>query len=261
VLWQSDTLDIAAPHTSVSAMRERLLATGQHRAARLVSKIPAKGDRPDAAWIERATLAVHYELAALGAFLQVPHAMAATLAPLVARVREQANDQAIRVVDIGCGIGANLRHLAALSSLGPGVELVGIDSNPVVVDAAMALAQRENLNVTFRLGNAASLAQESEHPDRTLFISSGLLHHIGPAKLGEFFARHGELRLAAFAHFDVRPGFWARAGGWALHLTRMREPISRHEGLAGSYRGGGGAGRGLIPRPDQSLRPVVGVRL
>jgi hypothetical protein len=50
------------------------------------------------------------------------------------------------------------------------------------------------------------------------------------------FAAHEALDVSAFAHFDVDPSRWATAGAWVFHQARMREPISRHDGVLSARR-------------------------
>ena len=98
--------------------------------------------------------------------------------------------------------------------------------------------------------------------------------------LAGFFDLTADTGVAAFAHFDVNPGLWADVGAWVLHHTRMREPISRHDGTMSMKRAfssqdllahasAGTAGRyhlrcdsvtNLYPRPEQIVRPVMGLR-
>lgn len=117
-------------------------------------------------------------------------------------------------------------------------------------------------------------------PDRTILVSSAVLHHLGRDKIATFFSHTASTRVAAFAHFDVSPGVWANLGGWVLHHTRMREPISRHDGTMSMRRAfsstellehaaAGTAGTytlrcdtitNLYPRPEQIVRPIIGLR-
>ncbi|WP_062526530.1 class I SAM-dependent methyltransferase [Demequina rhizosphaerae] len=260
--------------------RGLLAERGQHRGARLVDALPAREDGTlDEDAVDQVLLAVHLELARLSEFVHVPQAMAHSLAPIIARLRDRAGGT-IRVVDVGCGLGFDTRVLAASGALGADVEFVGLDLNALLVDAADRLARAESIDVRFLHGDALDPCLAIEDPDRTLMISSGLLHHLGRDALPAFFARHAELGVAGFAHFDPSPGFWTDVGAWTLHRTRMREPISRHDGavsmrralpsrdlLAVAREGAGDAFDlacdevpRLYPQPDRIVRPVVGHR-
>jgi hypothetical protein len=60
-----------------------------------------------------------------------------------------------------------------------------------------------------------------------------------PTRIGTFYAALAAicaLGIAAFAHFDVNPGFWSTYGGWVLHQVRMRSPVSRHDGTMSMTR-------------------------
>jgi hypothetical protein len=39
-----------------------------------------------------------------------------------------------------------------------------------------------------------------------------------------------------FAHWDISPGPWATAGAWMFHQARMREAVSRHDGVMSARR-------------------------
>ena len=253
---------------------------GQHQAARLIEDLPTRRDGTmEETAVDEVFLAVHLELARLSEFVHVPQGMAASLEPIVARLREEAGGT-IRVVDVGCGIGFDTRVLAATRALGPDVEFVGLDFNSLLVDAAARLAKAEDIPVRFVHGDALDPSLAIDDPERTVMISSGVLHHIGPDSLGDFFARHGALGVAGFAHFDPSPGLWTDAGAWMLHRTRMREPISRHDGSM-SMRRALSADALLetatahlgedyeltcedvsrwVPQPEKIIRPIVGRR-
>ncbi|MDN4479652.1 class I SAM-dependent methyltransferase [Demequina muriae] len=260
--------------------RAKLEDRGQQRAARMLDGLPVRKDGTlEEVPVDQVFLAVHLELARLSEFVHVPQRMASSLAPIVAQLRDDAGGT-IRVVDVGCGIGFDTRVLAATRALGPDVEFVGLDFNSLLVDAAARLARAEDIPVRFIHGDALDPSLAIDDPARTLMISSGVLHHIGRDSLGDFFARHGDLGVAGFAHFDPSPGFWTHAGAWMLHRTRMREPISRHDGSMSMRRAlsaqelldSATARIGddyeltcedvsrYIPQPEKIVRPIVGRR-
>lgn len=279
VLWRidPDTRE-RAPVIRDDAV-ERLRASHQNRAASEVERLPHHGGVISADAIDQVFLAVHFELARLSEYLHVPHRMASVLRPLVQGVREAAGDGVVQVIDVGCGIGLDMRALAAHQALGPGVEYVGIDFNSLLVDAARRLARDEHIAARFVVGDAFEVRAAITHPERTVMVSQGVLHHLGRDRLPEFFAQHGELSVAAFAHLDVSPGFWSTFGGWVLHQVRMRHPVSRHdgtmsmkraldsdsllslarEGLGTTYDLTCESRRSLMPAPHEALRPITGV--
>lgn len=280
VLWDSEMPSGERLPVNKADARAQLADRGQQKAARLVDEVPARRDgtlEEDA--VDQIFLAVHLELARLSEFVHVPQRMAASLEPIVSRLRDEEGGT-IRVVDVGCGIGFDTRVLAATQALGPDVEFVGLDFNSLLVDAAARLARAEDIPARFIHGDALDPSLAIEDPSRTLMISSGVLHHIGSESLGDFFARHGELGVAGFAHFDPSPGFWADAGGWMLHQTRMREPVSRHDGTTSMRRAftadqlletaGERIGDSyelacedvskLVPQPEKIVRPITGMR-
>lgn len=278
VLWATDPDGGRLPVRRDDAAG-RLRASDQPRAAALVDALPARGGVLDEDAVDDAFLAVHLELARLSEFVHVPQRMAQSLRPIVDRLRE-SGDGPVRVVDLGCGIGYDTRILAATRALGAGVEYVGLDFNGLLVEAARRLAALEDIPVTFLTGDALDPELSMEDPDRTIVVSSGVLHHLGRDRLPRLFAQTARARVAAFAHFDVNPGLWADVGAWVLHRTRMREPISRHDGAMSMKRAftaadllrvaAAGTGGGyhlrcdtvtnLYPRPEQIVRPIMGLR-
>lgn len=279
VLWRRDPATGQRLPIRAADAAAQLRANGQERGARLVERIPHVDGVCDEPTLDAIFLAVHYELARLSEYLQVPHRMAADIAPLIATVRDRAGPGPVHIVDVGCGIGLDIRWMAATGVHGPGVEYVGVDLNALLIEAATRLATNEAIPATFVVGDAFDIAATVADPDRTIMVSQGLLHHLGVNRLTEFFTRHREARVAAFAHFDVHPGPWSRMGGQVLHRIRMREPVSRHDGnlslrralsakqlLAHAHAGVDGDYSldcadlaQWLPTPHRALRPIVGV--
>lgn len=177
------------------------------------------------------------------------------------------------------GLGYALRWLAASDALGRGVELVGLDLNGTLIDAARALGEREGLGVEFIQGDAVALQGVVTAPDRTVVISSGLLHHLRGEALPEFFRGQHDLAVFAFCHWDPAPGALSTIGTWMFHRARMREPLSRHDGVmsvrrahpavtllaaarsaAPGYQLSCADTHAWSPMLTERLRPIVGVR-
>jgi SAM-dependent methyltransferase len=253
-----------------------LLSYGQGRAARIVSRMPAAEGVFDPGYLDALGLRVHCELLRLSEELQFGRRVEALLKPITAGLRT-AGGGAIRVVDLGCGLGYLLRSLAASSGLGPDVELVGVDFNPVLITRARDLAAQEGLACRFVRGDALHPHAAVEEAGRTIVISSGLMHHIPPEALTGFFASQARLGVVAFAHWDIAPCLWSTVGAWVFHRARMREPISRHDGVMSARRAHAAAtlltaaragapaysarvleGPRWHPRALDVLRPIVG---
>ncbi|GAA4452547.1 methyltransferase domain-containing protein [Phytohabitans houttuyneae] len=251
-------------------------AAGQRRAARLVRRMPARDGLLDPAAVDALLLRVHYELQRLEEELQLGRRIAQTVAPWV---RDLGGGRPVRVVDVGCGLGYVLRWLAAHRPLGPDVELVGVDLNRHLVAHAADLAAAEGLPCRFVAGDAFAPGVAVDGGTPCVMVSSGLLHHLPAGALPSFFAAQNRLGVAAFAHWDVRPGPWSTLGAWVLHAARMREPVSRHDGVlsvrrahpaaalleaaragAPGYEVACADGPAWLPRPLDVLRPVTGVR-
>src|SRR6478735_1954722 len=167
---------------------ERLRASGQERAARIVSRLPVtEGDVLDMRHVDALGIRVHAELQRLAEELLLWRRVRATLAPLLVDLRHRASVAAasgesvprpLRIVDVGCGLGYVVRALAARGDLGADVELVGVDLNPVLVGEARRLAQVEGLAARFVVGDALDPGVAVDDGAITLVISTGLLHHL-----------------------------------------------------------------------------------
>jgi SAM-dependent methyltransferase len=190
----------------------QLAERGQRRAARIVSRMPSPEGVLDPEYLDALGVRVHCELLRLSEELQFGRRIAAQLTPMVARLRT-APGGVIRVVDVGCGLGYALRFFAAGSDLGPDVQLVGLDLNPALVARARALAAQEGLACEFICGNAFDPPVAVRDPSSTIFISSGLMHHIPGQALADFFAAQARIGVAAFAHWDITPCMLSTLGG------------------------------------------------
>ncbi|WP_299441459.1 class I SAM-dependent methyltransferase [uncultured Phycicoccus sp.] len=234
LLWRIDEAGRRLP-VRRSEVVERLLASGQRKAARTVARMPARDDVLDDEWVDALGIRVHCELQRLVEELQFPRRVAALLAPLLDDLRAGGGGP-VRVVDLGCGLGYVVRSLAHRGLLGPGVELVGVDLNPVLVAEADRLARAEELDCRFVHGDALRPGVAVDDPARTVVISSGVLHHLSPESLTALARAEAALGLAAWAHWDIAPCGWSTLGAWIFHQARMREPVSRHDGVLSARR-------------------------
>lgn len=277
LLWSVDSDGAAVPVAKADVV-DRLRVLGQHRAARIVSAIPAAEGILDPGYVDALGVRVHCELQRLGEELQFGRRVAALLCPVVDAIRRRGAGP-VRVVDVGCGLGYVVRAMASSSALGPDVELVGVDLNPVLIAEARRLAGREGLACSFAQGDAFRPGLAIRDGACSIIISSGLLHHLPEPGLAEFFAAQSRLGVAAFAHWDIAPCLWSTIGAWVFHRARMREPVSRHDGVLSARRsytasvleaaartGAPGydvqvlEGSHWHPRALDVLRPVVGIR-
>lgn len=235
LLWPVDAAGERLPVAKAEVLA-RLAAAGQRRAVRIVARMPAADGLLEASYVDALGLRVHCELQRLSEELQMGRRVAALLLPIINSLRDSARGEPIRVVDVGCGLGYVVRWLAATSALGDGVELVGVDLNSALIGQAARLANRESLSCRFVRGDALELGVAVERGDRTVVMSTGLLHHLPGPELMDFFGAHDRLEAAAFAHWDIAPCAFATLGAWMLHQTRMREPVSRHDGVLSARR-------------------------
>jgi len=70
------------------------------------------------------------------------------------------NPAGLRVLDLGCGEGYMARRLA-----GMGAQVVGIDINPDMIDAAIEAEDRDPLGITYRAGSAYDLSWRAAYFD------------------------------------------------------------------------------------------------
>jgi len=236
LLWSCDPGTGARLPVRLDDVLATLTATGQRRAARVAEGLPTRGGYLDEAAVDALLLRVHAELQRLEEELQLPRRLAETLQAWSRPLLAACPEVPVRVVDVGCGLGYALRWLAAHQVLGPQVELVGVDLNTTLVDRASALAEAEGLDCRFEAGDAFTPGFAVQDPARTMVVSSGLVHHLSPAELVSFFAAQQALEVDAFAHFDIEPSRWATVGAWVFHRARMRERVSRHDGVLSARR-------------------------
>lgn len=278
LLWSFDGSGARGP-VDRAAVASLLRSRGQRGAARIVSRLQAGSDGSlDPAAVDALGLRVHYELQRLGEELQLWRRVAALVGDLLARLRLDDGGP-VRLVDVGCGTGHVLRAIAANAALPAYVELVGVDLNRVLVAEAERLARTEDLGCRFVAGDAFAEGGAVADGPRTIVISTGVLHHLGPDELVAFFGSHAARRVAAFAHWDIAPCLWSTLGAWVFHRARMREPVSRHDGVLSARRahpapalleaarqGAPGYPCAVVEGPRwhppavDVLRPVVGVR-
>jgi SAM-dependent methyltransferase len=229
VAYDPDTLERRPVRRSeVVAELER---AGDRAGARIAAGLPARDDVLEADEVDALLLRAHAELQRLSEEMRQGHRVRMVLAPVLDTLRERGAPRPLRVVDVGCGPGFVVRWLAARGALGDDVELVGCDYNRAFVEAAGAAAREEGLRCRFLVANAFTLAEPA-----TVFLSTGVVHHFRGADLTSFFARQAAAGAAAFLHFDIKPTYLAGIGAWVFHQARMREALSRHDGVLSALR-------------------------
>ena len=209
---------------------ERFRAEGNARAARIVEAMPAQGGVLDPDAVDRLLVTVHAEMQRISEEFEHGRRAAELLASLLLALREAGEPAPLRIVDVGCGTGYVIRWLAAHAGFHD-VELVGVDYNAALVTKAQRLAALKGLRCRFAVANAFRLAEPA-----TVFLSTGVLHHFRGDALVRFFAFHELDTARAFAHFDFQPGLLASFGSWLFHAVRMRQPLSKHDGVLSAVR-------------------------
>ncbi|MEU3455108.1 class I SAM-dependent methyltransferase [Micromonospora sp. NPDC006766] len=247
-----------------------LRTAGDRRGARIAAALPHHDGMLDENAVERLLVRTHTELQRLNEELRIAEQLAELLGPLLTAVARDGERPL--VVDVGCGIGYAIRWLAVSGVLGD-VELCGVDLNAALVAEANRLAAAEGLSCQFVHGDAFALPGPA-----TVYISTGVLHHLRGGDLGAFFRAQAEAGAQAYCHFDIAATRLAPLGAWVFHRARMREPLGRHDGVASARRAhadheliaAARSAPNLVPllyRPLRhsnpfcaSIRPVIGVR-
>jgi SAM-dependent methyltransferase len=229
ISFDPETLE-RKPVTKAEVIRE-FISLGNETAARIVEKIPERGGTLDPDTVDRLLITAHCELQRMSEEFQHGQRVAELLMPLLNALRSSGIEKPIRIVDIGCGTGFVVRWLVANGSLGKDVELIGADYNAALIREAKRLAEIERLPCSFVVANAFRL----DHP-AAIYISTGILHHFRGQGLIELFKQHNREETRAFVHFDFQPSPLAPLGSWLFHAVRMREPLSRHDGVLSAVR-------------------------
>ena len=202
------------------------------KAARVVERLPAINGILDPIAVDRTMLAVHWEMQRLAEEFYHGSRFYKILRVIVAVLRSNGFAGAIRIVDVGCGIGYTTRWLAAHTSFTKeGVELTGVDLNATLVKEATRLAKAESLPCRFFHGDAFSSDLAGQ-----IYISTGVLHHFRGDDLCAFLGCHDRPATQAFIHYDFQPWLLAPFGSWFFHIIRMRTGIARHDGVISTAR-------------------------
>ena len=211
---------------------DKLRANGQHQAASIVQQMPDSDGVIDQDYADELLVRVHCEMQRLSEEFQHGRRVLQLLQPMLRALAEQGAQAPYRIVDIGCGTGYVMRWLAMhVHEFEQDVELIGVDFNRGLIDEAKRLSEQEHLQCRFEVTNAFKMERPA-----TLFLSTGVVHHFRGQGLADFFAQHDQPETLGFAHFDFQPTIFARPGAWLFHFIRMREPLSKHDGVVSARR-------------------------
>ncbi len=218
------------PVLKAEALAQLKAAGASRKALRIVEALPERDGVLDPQHVDGVLLRSHGELQRLSEEFTQGNRVAAILGMLIDVLRKAGLPEPYRVVDIGCGTGYVLRHLAARRAL-PGVRLIGADYNAALISLASALAREESLDCEFHVGNAFALAEPA-----TVYVSTGVIHHFRAQALDALFAAQAKAGPEAFVHFDIQHSPVAALGAWIFHQARMREPLAVHDGVMSAAR-------------------------
>ncbi len=195
-----------------------------------MGQLPTVDGWLDDAYVDRLMVTVHGEIQRLSEEFRHGARVWAQVEPILVTLRRSGVPPPYRVVDVGCGTGYVIRWLADHTNE-PDVELVGVDLNPALIDAARSLADVESLECRFEAADAFALDEPA-----TILISTGVMHHFRGVDLDRFFAAHENGPAVAFVHIDFQPSPIAPMGAWLFHRTRMRLALARHDGIRSAQR-------------------------
>ena len=202
------------------------------QAFRAVEPLSAPNGFLDPCEIDCLFLTIHWEMQRLSEEFYHGPRVAEVLRAAIATIRADGFSGPLRVVDVGCGIGYNIRWLAAHTTLpSERVELTGVDLNSGLIHEANRLSAAEHLPCRFIHGDAFC----SDHSGQ-IYISTGVIHHFRGEALLEFLRRHQRPETQAFLHFDFQPWLLAPYGAWFFHFLRMRTRVARHDGVLSAAR-------------------------
>lgn len=214
-----------------STLMQQFASLGNRAAIKIIEKIPERGGALEPEAVDKLLIAAHCEIQRISEEFQHGRRAAELLKPILKALRQGGVQRKIRIVDIGCGTGFVLRWLAAHNALDDEIELIGADFNAALIEEAEKLAATENLNCKFVVANAFRLNQPAD-----IYLSTGILHHFRDESLTELFRQQNRAETCAFVHFDFCNSPFAPLGAWLFHAVRMREPLSKHDGVLSAVR-------------------------
>lgn len=147
----------------------------------------------------------------------------------------------LRVLDVGCGSGDYLVHLARRAdALGCTLDLVGLDANPVTVGHARAhldatLSPRLRAWTSVRVGDAQALSDADDAFD--VVHAALFLHHFhGPAAARLLAELHRVAHRGLIVN-DLHRHLAAYLGIWSLSRLLRMAPMVQHDAPLSVQRG------------------------
>jgi SAM-dependent methyltransferase len=156
---------------------------------------------------------------------------------MIEAARLTRHGKPVRVLDVGAGNGTLLFAIEkwAQKRRIP-VELSGLDHSEVAIEDAKRTAASEGHRVSFRLGDARSLAHVADG-GVDVALTTFMLHHLPPGDVARVLSELDRVAAFDFFAFDLRRNLPALSALWAvLHVGGFEAP-SRHDSLASVRRG------------------------
>ena len=141
--------------------------------------------------------------------------------------------EGMRVLDVGCGTGAQLERYQRA-----GCQISGLDSSPAMLRRARA---RLGAGVDLQLASAESLPYPDKEFD--LILASLMLHELQPTvrdavvvEINRVLAPNGRILVT-----DFHPGPWTVPKGWLYRgIGVVAEMIARHRDRSAAFLAAGG---------------------
>lgn len=147
----------------------------------------------------------------------------------------------LRLLDLGCGSGDYLSHLARRSKqLGCTLDLIGVDANPVTVGHARAhldteLAPPLRNQVRVEVDDALALSYE---PGAFHVVHAALfLHHFHGSSAVQLLSEMQRVARLGLVVNDLHRHRLAYVGIWALSRALCLSPMVQHDGPVSVCRG------------------------
>lgn len=143
-----------------------------------------------------------------------------------------------RLVDVGCGRGDTLIHLAQFAASRQfNIELIGIDANPHTIHEARANCMHAPIPIRFEVMDVFSPELKTLEAD--LFCSSLFMHHFRDEQIIQLLQSFSQHSRIGFFINDLHRHILAYYSIWALTGLFSRSAMVRHDArlsVARSFR-------------------------
>ncbi len=151
----------------------------------------------------------------------------------VAQLIKNHPKKSYTILDVGCGDGFMLRHLAeGLKTEGIRIDFVGVDINATILDIAEQESQNF-ANITYR--NLDVLTASDLECD--ILICTLMLHHLEETQIPRFLKRFTEMAKVGVVINDLERSSTAHFLFKAFSFFFLNSPVAKNDGLVSIRRG------------------------